>query len=150
MRELSNSPKELKESIRALESYTGLQSLDYTSLQSKITFSSNLYDASIHQVSTPEIWLLTAKTNSGDNSLIDMKYWYRVGDTDVMADPQMPTPTAPTVSVFHQPLAPLVKGQLQWELGVYSNLAGLPPPHDIYFKFIFKSTDNVSWTLVKL
>ena len=56
MRELDSSPKELKESIRALESYNGLQSLDYTSLQSKITFTSNQYDNQIHQVSAIETW----------------------------------------------------------------------------------------------
>lgn len=150
MRDLDNISKDLKDVIRSLESYKLLQSLDYSSVLSKITLSNNQYDKHIYLDSEMQLWRLTAKSVSGKSALIDMNFFFRKGNADVMAYPQRPTPVAPEVSVLINPKAPTTAGELSWEFRITSNLYGAPPPHNVYLKFLFKSTDDVTWTMTRI
>jgi hypothetical protein len=98
---------------------------------------------------TTERWRLSVTPNSGKLSLIDMKYWFRTDNPDVMANPQQPTPTAPIVTVKYVQNRP-TSATLSWDFNIISNLSGFPPPHNVYFKFMFSGTDDVTWTMTKL
>ena len=139
----------LKRCIDTLEQLQTIQSLDNKSVRSKTTYSTNQYDYQVYMTATQEIWRLSVTPNSGKLSLIDMKHWFRVNNSDVMANPQQPTPTAPEVSVKYLQNQPN-GATFTWDFLLMSNIAGLPPPHNVYFKFMFSSTDDVTWTMTKL
>lgn len=139
----------LKRCIDTLEQLQTAQSLNSQSVRSKTTYSSNQYDYLVYQTATIERWRLSVTPNSGKLSLIDMKYWFRLGSPDVMASPQQPTPTASVVTVKYVQNRP-TGTTLSWDFKIMSNLDGLPPPHNVYFKFMFSGTDDVTWTMVKL
>ena len=139
----------LKRCIDTLEQLQTEQGLNNQSVRSKTTYSNSQYDYLVHQTETKEMWRLSATPKSGKLSLIDMKYWFRVDNPDVMADPQQPTPFAPTVTVKYVQNRP-TGATFSWDFKIMSNLNGFPPPHDVYFKFMFSGTDDVNWTMVKL
>lgn len=139
----------LKRCIETLEQLQTAQSLDNQSVRSKTTYSSNQYDYLVSQTATIEVWRLSVTPNSGKLSLIDMKHWFRVDNPDVMASPQQPTSTAPIVTVKYVQNRP-TGATLSWDFKILSNLYGFPPPHNVYFKFMFSGTDDVTWTMVKL
>lgn len=139
----------LKRCIDTLEQLQTAQGLNNQSVRSKTTYSSNQYDYLVYQTATVERWRLSVTPNSGKLSLIDMKHWFRVDSQDVMASPQQPTSTAPVVTVKYVQNKP-TSATLTWDFKIISNLDGLPPPHNVYFKFMFSGTDDVTWTMVKL
>ena len=139
----------LKQCIDTLEQLQTVQGINNQSVRSKTTYYSNKYDYLVNQTATVERWRLSVTPNSGKLSFIDMKHWFRVNDSNVMANPQQPTPTAPTVTVKYVQNKP-TGATFTWDFKIISNLAGLPPPHSVYFKFMFSSTDDVTWTMTKL
>lgn len=139
----------LKRCIGTLEQLQTAQSLNNKSVRSKTTYSANQYDHHVYMTATEEIWRLSATPKSGKLSLIDMKYWFRVNNSNVMANPQQPTPTAPEVSVKYVQNRP-TGATFTWDFLLMSNLTGFPPPHNVYFKFMFSGTDDVTWTMTKL
>ena len=139
----------LKRCIDTLEQLQTAQSLNNKSVRSKTTYSANQYDHHVYMTAKQEIWRLSATPKSGKLSLIDMKYWFMVNNSNVMANPQQPTPTAPEVSVKYVQNRP-TGATFTWDFLLMSNLAGLPPPHNVYFKFMFSGTDDVTWTMTKL
>lgn len=139
----------LKRCIDTLERIQTVQSLNNKSVRSKTTYSANQYDYHVYMTATTERWRLSVTPNSGKLSLIDMKYWFRTDNPDVMASPQQPTPTAPIVSVMYVQNRP-TGATFTWDFLLMSNLDGLPPPHNVYIKFMFSGTDDVTWTMVKL
>lgn len=139
----------LKRCIDTLEQLQTVQSINNQSVRSKTTYSSNQYDHLVNQTATVERWRLSVTPNSGKLSLIDMKHWFRVDNSNVMANPQQPTPTAPIVTVKYVQKRP-TGATFSWDFKIISNLSGFPPPHNVYFKFMFSGTDDVIWTMVKL
>ena len=139
----------LKRCIDTLEQLQTAQGLNNLSVRSKTKYSSNQYDYLVTQTATIERWRLSVTPNSGKLSLIDMKHWFRVDNSDVMASPQQPSATAPVVTVKYVQNKP-TSATLTWDFKIISNLSGYPPPHNVYFKFMFSGTDDVTWTMVKL
>ena len=139
----------LKRCIDTLEQLQTVQSLNNLSVRSKTTYSTNQYDYLVNQTATVERWRLSVTPNSGKLSLIDMKHWFRLNNPDVMASPQQPSGTAPIVTVKYVQNRP-TGATFTWDFKIMSNLAGFPPPHNVYFKFMFSGTDDVTWTMTKL
>ena len=139
----------LKRCIDTLEQLQTVQSLNNKSVRSKTTYSSNQYDYLVYQTATVERWRLSVTPNSGKLSLIDMKHWFRTDNPNVMASPQQPTSTAPVVTVKYVQNKP-TSATLTWDFKIIINLDGLPPPHNVYLKFMFSGTDDVTWTMTKL
>lgn len=125
------------------------QTTDYKSIVSKKTWNSNAYDVYVRMNARDQYYRLTIKSVSGDVSAINIKYFYRWNNPNVMAAPHYPEPTAPEVNILTLPQAPS-KGTVVWDFRINMPLSGFPPPADVYIKFLFEGTDDFTYTWTQI
>lgn len=121
------------------------QTTDYKSIVSKKTWNTNPYDVYVRMNARDQYYRLTVHSASGNVSPINMRYFYRWNNPNVMASPYYPQSTAPEVSILTLPKAPS-KGTFVWDFRINMPLDGLPPPSDVYIKFLFEGTDDFTYT----
>lgn len=121
------------------------QNTDYKSIVSKKTWNTNPYDVYVRMNAVNQYYRLTVKSVSGDVSPINMRYFYRWNNPNVMADPYYRTSAVPEVLILTLPQAPS-KGTAVWDFRINMPIYGLPPPADVYIKLLFEGTDDFTYT----
>lgn len=138
MQEIDTSIRELK-SAQRIGGDSVLGYLNYSGLSSD-------YSIAVSGGHLRRFILTYTFSRASAGAVIDLFFYYSVGNADVMNNMVSPQTNIPDIYMFKQPLVPTPTSK-QWSL-TFKNLTG--SPRTAYMKFIFSGTDTGSWTMTEV